>query len=105
MKISSNTAKSYSGLVGRISEGFACGLGGMLLIGVPGVLIANCWAWSYQEALRHGIITPEMAVPIWDRFFALPRQQTGALLILAPIIFGFVYGWYRGTRIRRAALG
>jgi len=83
-----------------LTEGVACGLGGVLLIGLPafGVTVLS---FAFDNSLaRLGFTLPDLAGWIWTSLLGLgavtPPFLHFAVYILGPVVIGFVMGWFFG---------
>ncbi|MSU61662.1 MAG: hypothetical protein EXS31_04555 [Pedosphaera sp.] len=79
-----------------VTSGLACGLGGMLLMGIPGAVLSGGLKLGRDYLIRKGV--QEL-----DPYFWLPATITSSLppatqifWILGPLAFGFAFGWWAG---------
>lgn len=90
------------------ASGLACGLGGMLLVGVPSCALAVAMLASTEFATRHGFPMPDWFV--WFDWLSRALAVIGVPLascvlymgvVVAPAV-GFVFGWWAGMHHPKA---
>ena len=95
-----NRRHRLSKILPYVTEGVACGLGGVLLFGLPafGVTVL---AFTFHDSLaRLGFTPPDLAGWLWTSVLGFgavtPPFVHFTVYILGPVVIGFVLGWFLG---------
>jgi hypothetical protein len=83
-----------------VAEGAACGVGGLLLFGLPFSIIMLCSCILFDEKGRRGSVIHTAVMWLWNHSVsasipARPQDVFPALLVMGLII-AFCYGWWWG---------
>jgi hypothetical protein len=81
-----------------IAGGLACGLGGVLLVGLPAVVVSVLWYSLHRWLGRQGLEEPGLAAWVWSHGIGfvegtLPPFTLFVMLVIGPLALGFAYGW------------
>jgi hypothetical protein len=82
-------------------SGFACGLGGMLLLGVPSFILTFGFFETRQFFIHNHLpVPPELAwVSRASAFTGVQLEPyVGTVGLLGLPVFGFLFGWLKGMR-------
>ena len=82
-----------------LTGGLACGLGGVLLLGLPGVAISVLFHSVNQWLSRQGLAGSGIADWIGSHLGSVGKIPSFVLyggLVLVPLLLGFVFGWWAG---------
>jgi hypothetical protein len=95
-----NRRHRLSKILHYLTEGMACGLGGVLLIGLPAFGVTVLFFAFHDSFARLGFTPPDLAGWLWTSVLGLgaviPPFVQFAVHILGPVVTGFVIGWLFG---------
>ena len=90
-----------------VASGLACGLGGVLLLGVPSFVLTVGFFESRQFFIHNRLPVPQ-ELDWLSRASALSGVQlepfVGIIGLLGIPVFGFVFGWLKGMQHDEPAL-
>ena len=90
-----------------VAGGIACGLGGVLLIGLPFLAAIFSWALSHQWRKEHGLEDSPMVTWIWAHTIGYLGPLAAPIIcwvfVFAIPALGFIYGWWAGMHKPKSA--